>query len=89
MSIPLTTANDVAVEGTGFIASGTGGDRGQADLALWRSANGGSWFRAGTLSPVFVEPGFQAGAGVAVAGRKIIVVGNSGAANAGLWLGDR
>lgn len=64
------------------------GRRGQNDLAVWRSADGVAWTRLGAADQVFVEPGYQAGLGLVPVGPSVVVVGRSGAGNAGLWVGE-
>jgi hypothetical protein len=87
VSAPPTAINDITRDGSGFLATGTSGGRGQSDLAIWQSADGARWARIGETEPVFLEPGFQAGQGIVKARGRIFVVGRHGAGNAGLWAG--
>jgi hypothetical protein len=84
---PPTRILDVVRDGSGYLASGSAGDRGQVDLAVWRSHDGVHWSRIGDTDPVFLEAGFQAGLGLVRARGRIVVVGRHGAGNAGLWEG--
>ena len=84
---PASSMGDVVREGSGFIATGSYGGRGQADLAVWRSPDGVGWGWLGLLDPVFTESGYQEGLGVVRVGDRIVVVGRHGAGSAGLWLG--
>jgi hypothetical protein len=86
-SEPRTEILDVIRTGFGFLASGTSGGRGQADLAIWRSSDGARWIRLGEADPIFLEPGYQAGVGIAKIGDRLVVVGQHGAGNAGIWTG--
>ena len=85
---PPSAVLDVARLGSGFLATGTSGERGQSDLAVWESSDGAQWNRTGGTDPVFFDPGYQAGVGLARLGPLVIVVGRHGAGNAGLWVGD-
>jgi hypothetical protein len=87
VSSPATAVNDVIVDGSGYLATGTSGARGQSDLAVWRSADGAGWTRVGGSEPVFLEAGFQSGEGMAKARGRLVVVGRHGAGNAGIWIG--
>ena len=87
VSQPLTEILDVIRDGSGYLATGTSGERGQSDLAIWRSTDGAQWTRAGATDPTSLEPGFQAGFGVVRAGGRVVIVGSHGAANAGIWTG--
>jgi hypothetical protein len=84
---PESFIADVVHDGTAFLATGSFGGRGQADLAVWRSPDGIGWGWLGSLDPVFNEPGFQAGLGITRARQRIVVAGRHGAGNAGLWVG--
>jgi hypothetical protein len=86
-SAPQTTIDDVVRDGSGFLASGSAGGRGQVDLGLWRSRDGLRWTRVGGAEPAFVEPGFQVGLGLVSTRGRIVVVGRHGAGDAGLWVG--
>ena len=86
-SAPRTEILDVIREGSGFLATGTSGQRGQADLAIWRSADGARWSRLGEADPISLEPGYQAGVGIVKLGAGVVVVGQHGAGNAGIWVG--
>jgi hypothetical protein len=86
-SAPRTEILDVIRDGSGFLATGTSGGRGQADLAIWRSQDGARWTRLAESDPISLEPGFQAGAGIAKIGERVVVVGQHGAGNAGIWTG--
>ena len=44
---PATVVADVVRDGSGYLATGTSGGRGQNDLAVWRSADGVRWLRLG------------------------------------------
>lgn len=87
VSTPATAINDLVRDGTGYLATGTSGGRGQADLAIWQSSDGARWNRIGETDPVFLEPGYQAGEGIVRARGRVVVVGRHGAGNAGLWTG--
>ena len=87
VSAPRSEINDVVRDGSGYLATGTSGGRGQNDLAIWRSSDGERWTRIGETDPVFLEPGYQAGEGIVRARGGIVVVGRHGAGNAGLWSG--
>ncbi len=87
VSAPRSEINDVVRDGSGYLATGTSGGRGQNDLAIWRSSDGERWIRIGETDPVFLEPGYQAGEGIVRARGRIVVVGRHGAGNAGLWAG--
>jgi hypothetical protein len=84
---PATEILDVVRDGSGYLATGTVGGRGQSDLAVWKSADGAQWTRIGGTEPVFLEPGFQAGLGIVRARGRLVVAGRNGAGNAGLWVG--
>jgi hypothetical protein len=84
---PPSSIGDVVRNGAGFLATGTFGGRGQADLAVWSSPDGRGWGWLGGLDPVFTESGYQVGLGIARVGERIVVVGRHGAGNAGLWTG--
>jgi len=84
---PASSIGAVVREGSGFLATGSFGGRGQVDLAVWRSSDGVGWGWLGSLDPVFTESGYQAGLGVVSVGRRIVVVGRHGAGGAGLWIG--
>jgi hypothetical protein len=84
---PASSIGDVVRDGSGFLATGSFGGRGQVDLAVWRSPDGTGWGWLGSLDPVFMEAGFQAGLGIARAGERMVVVGRHGAGSAGLWVG--
>jgi hypothetical protein len=84
---PATLISDVVRDGSGYLAAGSSGGRGQNDLGVWQSPDGVRWSRIGGSEPVFLEPGFQAGLGIVRARGRIIVVGRHGAGNAGLWVG--
>jgi hypothetical protein len=85
---PPTTIEDVIRDGSGFIATGSSGARGQADLGIWQSSNGVSWRSLATIEPVFIEPGYQAGRSILRYHGKLIVVGQTGAGNGGIWVGS-
>lgn len=87
VSAPGTAINDVVRDGSGYLATGTSGGRGQADLAIWQSSDGARWTRIGETDPVFLEPGYEAGEGIVRARGRIVVAGRHGAGNAGLWAG--
>jgi hypothetical protein len=87
VSAPLSGIFDVVRDGSGYLATGTSGGRGQSDLAIWRSPDGLRWARVGETDPVSLEPGYQAGEGIVKANGRIVVVGRHGAGNAGLWTG--
>lgn len=87
VSAPRSEINDVVRDGSGYLATGTSGGRGQNDLAIWRSSDGERWTRIGETDPAFLEPGYQAGEGIVRARGRIVVVGRHGAGNAGLWAG--
>jgi hypothetical protein len=82
-----SATSDVIRDGSGYLATGTYGGRGQADLAVWRSSDGVQWTRISGLDPAFSEPGYQTGLGLVRVRGKIVVVGRHGAGNAGLWVG--
>jgi hypothetical protein len=84
---PATAIYDVIRDGSGYLATGTAGGRGQSDLAVWQSPDGVQWNRLGSTDPVFLEPGFQAGLGIIRARGRIVVAGRHGAGSAGLWVG--
>lgn len=84
---PETAIYDVVRDGSGYLATGTAGGRGQSDLAVWQSPDGVQWRRVGGTDPVFLEPGYQAGLGIVRARGNIVVAGRHGAGNAGLWVG--
>jgi hypothetical protein len=84
---PMSSIEDVVRDGSGFLATGSFGGRGQVDLAVWRSADGIVWEWLGGLDPVFTESGYQAGLGVVRVGERIVAVGRHGAGSAGLWVG--
>jgi len=84
---PQTVVYDVLWDGRVFLAVGTSGSRGQADLGIWRSTDGATWSSVGGAQSVFVEPGFQAGLAVARYRAALIVVGRNGAGNGGIWIG--
>lgn len=84
---PATAMYDIVRDGSGYLATGTAGGRGQSDLAVWQSPDGVQWSRLGGADPVFLEPGFQAGLGIVRARGQIVVAGRHGAGNAGLWVG--
>jgi hypothetical protein len=86
-SAPRTEIFDVTREGSGFLATGTSGARGQADLAIWRSPDGAGWTRLAETDPISLEPGYQAGVGIVTTGGRVVVVGQHGAGNAGIWTG--
>jgi hypothetical protein len=86
-SAPRTEINNIVRDGSGYLAAGTSGGRGQSDLAIWQSPDGSRWTRIAETNPVFLEPGFQAGQGIVRARGRIVVVGRHGAGNAGLWAG--
>lgn len=86
-SQPRTEILDVIRDGSGFLATGTSGGRGQADLAIWRSPDGARWVRLAEAEPISLEPGYQAGAGIAKIRDRVVVVGQHGAGNAGIWTG--
>jgi hypothetical protein len=84
---PASSIGDVVRDGSGFLATGSFGGRGQVDLVVWRSSDGVGWSWLGALDPVFTESGYQAGLGVVRVGQRIVVVGRHGAGGAGLWIG--
>jgi hypothetical protein len=84
---PPTRINDIVRDGSGFLATGTSGSRGQADLGIWTSADGLRWSRIGTTEQAFLEPGYQAGLSIARQRGRVVVAGSQGAGNAGLWIG--
>jgi hypothetical protein len=86
-SEPRTEILDVIRDGSGFLATGTSGARGQADLAVWRSSDGARWVRLAEADPISLEPGYQAGVGIVKISERVVVVGQHGAGNAGIWIG--
>ncbi|MGH3066535.1 MAG: hypothetical protein ACRDOF_09590 [Gaiellaceae bacterium] len=86
-SAPRTEILEVIREGPGFLATGTSGGRGQADLAIWRSSDGTQWARLAEADPISLEPGYQAGVGIVKIRDGVVVVGQHGAGNAGIWVG--
>lgn len=85
---PASSVGDVVRDGSGFLAAGSFGGRGQVDLAVWRSSDGVTWEWLDELDPVFTEAGYQAGLGLERVGQRVVVVGRHGAGNAGLWVGS-
>jgi hypothetical protein len=86
-SEPRTEILDVIRDGSGFLATGKSGGRGQADIAIWRSSDGAQWDRLAEADPITLEPGYQAGAGIVKIRDRVVVVGQHGAGNAGIWVG--
>jgi hypothetical protein len=84
---PASSFGAVVREGSGFLATGAFGGRGQVDLAVWHSVDGVGWGWLGGVDPVFTESGYQAGQGIVRVGDRIVVVGRHGAGSAGLWVG--
>jgi hypothetical protein len=86
-SAPRTEILDVIRDGPGFLATGTSGGRGQADLAIWWSSDGDRWARLAEADPISLEAGYQAGVGIVKIHDSVVVVGQHGAGNAGIWTG--
>jgi hypothetical protein len=82
---PRTEVIDIVRDGSKFVATGTIAWRGQADLGLWRSSDGIHWSMNTGLEPAFTEAGFQVGLGVVRDARGLVIVGRTGAGDAGLW----
>jgi hypothetical protein len=85
--MPLTVVGDVAWIGSRFVAVGSTGVNGQADLGVWESADGMEWIRTSGFDPVHREPGYQKGRAVTRLGQRLVVVGHHGTSSAGLWVG--
>jgi hypothetical protein len=74
----------VGRDGDGFLTTGETGARGQVDLAAWSIRRNSMAAMGG---PVFAEPGYQAGLGIARFGERIVIVGRRGAGSGAIWVG--
>ena len=74
----------VVRDGDGFLTTGQSGARGQVDLAGWAIGRNSV---AALGGPVFAEPGYQAGLGIAPFGERVVIVGRRGSGSGAVWVG--
>ena len=74
-------------DGTGFVAAGGEGARGEYDVGVWTSLDGRSWQALRNGDDALQEPGYQQASSVAVDGRNRIILGGVSVGSGGLWQG--
>ncbi len=83
----ILSAVAAATDGTGFVAVGGEGARGEYDLGIWRSPDGRSWTALPAGGAALREPGYQRASSVALDRRGRILLGGVIVGSGGLWQG--
>ena len=74
-------------DGTGFVAVGGEGARGEYDVGVWTSLDGRSWESLRNRDDALEEAGYQQAESVAIDGRNRILLGGVSVGSGGLWQG--